>query len=275
MMIGSARVSPDERGRRWRSAVAVAFAVVAVASCTVTLDEGVKPAGSQTIPAGSQTIPAVPPTISEVVPDPTVIPAPSTIPPPVDPPAETEMPHVDPLVGLGLVDRLVVAEPGPEVPEYRRARFGDGWNYDPSTGCNTRELVLIEESLIPPKVDDRCRSSDGWWISFYDGEETDDPADLQIDHFIPLSNAWRSGAWAWSDERRRAFANDLENPHALVAVSGRTNQSKGDRSPDQWMPPDRSVWCAYTSNWVEVKDQWDLTVTPNEKSTLVQILQGC
>jgi len=175
---------------------------------------------------------------------------------------------------LALVDTLVVAAADDD-PVYRRAAFGDDWSYDPISGCNTRERVLIEESLVPAVVDDRCRSSSGRWISAYDGVTTTDPADLQIDHFVPLADAWRSGADVWTSERRLAFANDLTRPETLVAVTGSTNASKSDSTPDQWLPPERTAWCAYATDWVDVKATWDLTVTPAEKVTLVQVLSGC
>lgn len=173
-----------------------------------------------------------------------------------------------------LVDALVVAEPNLDLP-YRRAAFAEDWAYDPASGCNTRERVLIEEAIVAPTVDDRCRSTDGRWRSAYDGVEVTDVADLQIDHLVPLADAWRSGAATWTPERRAAFHDDLDHPEALIAVTGRTNQSKGDSSPDEWLPPDRTSWCTYATDWVAVKVAWELRVTPAEKATLVSILSGC
>jgi hypothetical protein len=174
------------------------------------------------------------------------------------------------------VDRLVVAQPPADLPDYRRAEFGDGWDYDPSTGCNVRERVLIAESSVAVTFGTtRCHPVAGRWLSLYDGLVTTDPTDLQIDHLVPLGDAWRSGAATWTPDRRRAYANDLTDPNTLVAVSARTNESKGDSSPDEWMPPDRTSWCTYADRWVEVKARWHLSVTPSEKSTLVQILEGC
>lgn len=172
------------------------------------------------------------------------------------------------------VDRLVVVSTGGALAPYRRAMFGDGWDYDPATGCNTRERVLIAESVVPATVDDRCRPT-GRWRSAYDGVVTTDIAVLEIDHLVPLADAWRSGAAAWTFERREAFANDLADPHTLIAVSSRTNRSKSDSTPDQWLPPDRDRWCTYASDWVEIKARWHLSVTPAEKATLVQVLGGC
>jgi hypothetical protein len=174
-----------------------------------------------------------------------------------------------------LVDGLTVANPDSTAPDYVRDRFGDGWDYDPASGCNTRERVLIEESSVPPRVDDRCRSADGRWVSLYDGLVTDDPADLEIDHLVPLADAWRSGAYRWDDERRRSFANHTADPEELIAVSSSANRSKSDSSPDEWLPPDRGSWCAYVSAWVQVKARWDLAVTPAEKVAIVRVLEGC
>lgn len=274
-------------------AAVIALMAVVTTSCSLVVDDDVRAAGSAGNSAPSTSSPSGPgnpgrsPLTTAVPPEGEIDPEPGgpppgpetpTVPDPTEQPgtpAGPVMPHIEPAVGRSLVDTLVVSDPPADLPPYRRALFGDGWDYDHVSKCNTRERVLIEESIVPPSVDSSCRSTNGSWISFYDGLHTNDPADLQIDHFIPLSNAWRSGAWAWTDEQRRSFANDLDNPHALVAVSGTSNQSKGDRSPDQWLPPDRSVWCAYSSNWVERKAAWGLSVTPNEKATLVQVLQGC
>lgn len=181
-----------------------------------------------------------------------------------------------PVPELASVDALAVRptdDPGGE--PYRRDEFGDGWQYDPSTGCNVRERVLIEESLVPPQVDDRCRSSQGRWRSAYDGVETDDPADLQIDHVVPLSDAWRAGAATWTRDRRIAFANDLEDPATLAAVTGRSNQQKGDRTPDEWLPEAAGARCEYARSWVRIKARWGLSVHPAEKAALVRVLEGC
>jgi hypothetical protein len=173
-----------------------------------------------------------------------------------------------------LLQQIPVATPDPGRPPYDRDAFGD-WAYDPSSGCNTRERVLIEESLDPPVLDDRCHPQSGRWVSVYDRVATTDPDDLQIDHLVALADAWRSGASAWTEAQRHAFANDLDDPGTLVAVTSRTNQSKGDSTPDEWLPPDRTSWCGYSERWVRVKARWRLSVEPAEKAALVRILEGC
>lgn len=174
-----------------------------------------------------------------------------------------------------LLAGLRVAAIDPDLPDYRRADFGDGWAYDHVTGCNTRERVLADESLAVPIVDDRCKPLSGRWVSLYDGVATSSPADLEIDHLVPLAEAWRSGAATWTPDRRLAFANDLSDPNTLVAVTSRTNRSKSDSPPQDWLPPDPEARCPYVQRWVEVKARWDLSVTVPEKATLATVLAGC
>jgi hypothetical protein len=59
--------------------------------------------------------------------------------------------------------------------------------------------------------------------------------DVDIDHVVPLADAWRSGANTWTTGRRQAFANDLTHPQ-LIAVTDNVNQSKGDQDPSTWQP---------------------------------------
>ena len=166
--------------------------------------------------------------------------------------------------------------PDTSLPDYRRIAFGDGWDYDRSTGCNTRERVLIAESEVPVTFGStRCHPTRGRWRSIYDGLVTDDPGDLQIDHLVPLAVVWRSGGAGWSPAQREAYANDLTDPNTLVAVSNHTNEAKGDSGPDEWLPPDRGAWCTYATRWVEVKQRWHLTVTVPEKAALARILGAC
>lgn len=185
------------------------------------------------------------------------------------------VPAVPAAPATALLDGLVVAEVDPALPDYRRAAFGDGWRYDRSTGCNIRELVLITESRTPPVMGERCKPLVGDWLSSYDGVVTTDPADLEIDHLVPLAEAWRTGAADWTAERREAFANDLDDPATLAAVTSRSNRSKGDSPPDRWLPDVAGGRCPYVEAWIRVKARWGLRLAPAEKATLVQVLAGC
>ena len=59
---------------------------------------------------------------------------------------------------------------------------------------------------------------------------------LQIDHTVPVENAWISGAWQWTQATRVRYYNDLGDPRTLVAVDSHDNESKGDHDPTTWLP---------------------------------------
>jgi hypothetical protein len=96
---------------------------------------------------------------------------------------------------------------------------------------------------------------------------------LDIDHLVPLSEAWKSGAWAWSAEQRQAFANDVYEPRALIAVSLGQNRSKGDKDPAQWLPP-KGV-CTYIADWISIKARYQLSVDPIEAAFLTTKMKLC
>ncbi|WP_240139804.1 HNH endonuclease family protein [Streptomyces sp. MUM 178J] len=139
--------------------------------------------------------------------------------------------------------------------------------------CNTREVVLDRDGTGVEQASN-CSAVSGSWYSPYDGATWYAASDVDIDHVIPLAEAWRSGASSWSTSARRAFANDLSNPQ-LIAVTDNVNQSKGDKDPAEWMPPRSSYHCYYARMWVDVKYEWDLSVDPAEKNALQSVLNGC
>jgi hypothetical protein len=139
--------------------------------------------------------------------------------------------------------------------------------------CNTRETVLKRDGTSVV-VDSACAATSGKWYSTYDGATWTAASDVDIDHVVPLKNAWESGAWAWTTAKRESYANDLTDPQ-LIAVTDNVNQSKGDKSPDAWKPPLTSYYCTYARMWVRVKYVWALTITSAEKSAVSSMLATC
>ncbi len=133
---------------------------------------------------------------------------------------------------------------------YNRSLFKH-WIDADKDGSDTRAEVLIEEAIVKPKIGKKCAFTGGKWLSPYDGKSTTKASDLDIDHVVPLAEAWRSGAWAWSATKRQAYANDLEESKSLVAVSLGLNRSKGDKDVSAWLPP-KGI-CIYVENWITVK----------------------
>ena len=180
--------------------------------------------------------------------------------PPAD--AATRKPAVQ------LLDSLPVSSGAPA--GYDRDRFRH-WTSVPGTGCSTRQVVLIDERRAGAVRG--CAVAGGTWLSVYDGVEVSNPRSLDIDHMVPLKEAWLSGAWRWTPATRSAFANDLGYTMSLLAVTASTNRSKSDRDPAQWLPTANR--CAYAKGWVGVKYRWRLSVDAAEKSALQRVLRGC
>lgn len=158
---------------------------------------------------------------------------------------------------------------------YDRGLF-QHWTDADGDGCDTRREVLIAEAVTAPAVGSGCGLSGGAWYSPYDGgTETGTGRGFDIDHMVPLAEAWDSGAADWGPDRREDFANDLGYPDSLVAVTARSNRSKADRDPGDWQPPDAAARCWYASAWVQVKNRWGLSVDQREADTLRSVLTGC
>ncbi|WP_122614675.1 HNH endonuclease family protein [Streptomyces sp. Tu 4128] len=151
------------------------------------------------------------------------------------------------------------------------------WNSgaNPSDGCNTRAEVLIAEAVEPPTVGPKCRLTDGRWWSYYDQMWVTSASGLDIDHMSPLAEAWDSGASTWSAAQREAYANDLGVDASLVAVTARSNRSKSDQDPAQWLPPAAEVHCRYIAEWVGTKLRWTLSADEAEAAALREVAVGC
>ncbi|MFE7029116.1 HNH endonuclease family protein [Streptomyces sp. NPDC057621] len=157
---------------------------------------------------------------------------------------------------------------------YQRTSFRH-WVDADRDSCNTRAEVLIAESRVEPTVEAGCKVTAGEWFSYYDGVTLTAPGGLDIDHMVPLAEAWDSGASTWTPQRREAYANDLGAERSLVAVTARTNRSKSDQDPADWMPPLADARCTYTADWVATKLRWQLTADDREQTALTEIAAGC
>ena len=142
---------------------------------------------------------------------------------------------------------------------------------------NARAEVLISEAesgtTLTYTTSSRCTVSTGRWFSYYDRVSWTSAADVDIDHMVPLAEAWGSGAHGWTSTRRELFANDLGDYRTLVGVTDSVNQSKGDQDPSTWLPPyDR---CRYVAEWVAVKIRWGLSADAAERNVLNQYASTC
>ncbi|MBL1104708.1 HNH endonuclease [Streptomyces sp. 5-8] len=139
--------------------------------------------------------------------------------------------------------------------------------------CNTREWILKRDGSNVV-TNSACTATSGSWYSPYDGATWTAASDLDIDHLVPLAEAWDSGASKWTTAQRQAFANDVTHPQ-LLAVTDNVNQAKGDQDPATWMPSRTAYRCTYVRAWVQVKYYYDLSVDSAEKSALTNYLASC
>jgi hypothetical protein len=172
---------------------------------------------------------------------------------------------------------LSLLEVAPEysVAKYDRIEHFGSWRDEDKDCLNTRAEVLIRDSLITPKLNG-CRVISGQWMSIFDGKVLMRASEIQIDHLVPLREAWDSGAALWSKDRRVSFANDLSFVGSLSTMSSRLNGAcktcKSDKDPAEWLPE----WnqCLYAQRWVAIKHRWDLSIDSAEKRVLSRLLSG-
>lgn len=117
---------------------------------------------------------------------------------------------------------------------YERTKFRH-WIDADRDGCSTRSEVLIEEAVIAPEQGPNCALTGGSWYSPYDDAYFPQARALDVDHLVPLAEARDSGASAWTAAERQAYANDLDDARALIAVSAASNRSKA--RPTRTPPP--------------------------------------
>ncbi|WP_336794365.1 HNH endonuclease family protein [Gordonia malaquae] len=179
---------------------------------------------------------------------------------------------------MAILESLPVRGKAPETGYDRRGSFGPPWTDDVTVqgghnGCDTKSDIrrrdLVEVTIKPGTHG--CKVTAGILHDKYTGTVV--PFDkINIEHIVALKNAWITGAQNISAARRQDLAND---PINLLAVDGKTNQSKGDKSADAWLPPNKAFRCEYITRQVLVKKRYDLWVTASEKSAMARVLAGC
>lgn len=170
-----------------------------------------------------------------------------------------------------MLAQLKVARPL-SIRGYSRQRFQSRWAHHKGR-CSVREVVLARDGRNVRR-NANCHPVKGTWYSPYDGKVLRSERLVDVDHVVPLSYAWRSGAKRWSAAKRRAFANDLVRPE-LITVSHSANIAKGGKGPQSWRPQRRAHWCRYATSWITVKHHYRLFVTRKERVALLNMLRTC
>lgn len=161
----------------------------------------------------------------------------------------------------------------------RVADFGKAWIDMDGNGCDTRDDILARDlQNITYKNHSDCKIASGVLHDPYSGRTINfvrgwrTSRAVQIDHVVPLGDAWRTGAENMSCHDREELAND---PLNLLAVGGPTNIEKSDKDASEWLPPNRSFDCPYVARQVAVKKKYNLWVTGAEKNAMSNVLRSC
>ncbi|MFF9564824.1 HNH endonuclease family protein [Leifsonia sp. NPDC014704] len=244
------RQTDQERTRRRLSASALVAATLLLAGCSVVVSAA-EPAGTVATPPVSAL----------------------SAPPATAPASAAPAGSID---ARALLATLPVKGKAPKTGYDRVGDFGPAWDL-PGQACSTRDLILARD-LTDIVRDGPCKVTSGTLhdpytgktISFRRGVATS--AEVQIDHRVPLANAWQTGAQQLTFEQRRQLAND---PLNLVAVDGPTNAKKSDGDAATWLPPVKPYRCEYVAAQVAVKARYHLWVAPAEHDAIDRILAGC
>lgn len=161
----------------------------------------------------------------------------------------------------GRLPRLTQSSTTNEKPQtatrYNREAFAH-WTDDDNDCLNTRQELLVTLSTSRVIMSDNgCRVLRGRWNDPYSGEVILDASQIDVDHVVPLAWAWENGAFNWSADTRRAFANDSVN---LFAVKLELNRSKGAKGPYEWLPPNTKFRCQYVTRYLRVMLTYEFTI---------------
>lgn len=176
-----------------------------------------------------------------------------------------------------MLDELTVAPAGSmsgysreEFPHWAADAEEHGWR-EPDESCDVRDAALIRDGR-GVEIDEDCGFTAGEWLDPYTGQTLADSSEVDIDHVVPLANAWRSGANEWSTGERESYAN---GSYEVLSVDDGANQAKGDKGPEAWRPPNADYHCEYAYRWIAVKTSWSMTVSAAEKAALEEMLGTC
>ena len=176
---------------------------------------------------------------------------------------------------VDLLNFETVNESFPQPAErYNRQQHFGGWLQDTNSGSclNTRGKVLVRDSKTTPSFSNNgCTVYSGQWDEPYTGRLRTQARDIQIDHMVPLKNAYMTGAHEWDFNKRCLYANFMGNRMHLISADGPENLKKGDQTPAGYVPPNQTYICQYVKNWLNIKAIWDLRVTPPEGEAVRRI----
>ena len=131
---------------------------------------------------------------------------------------------------------------------------------------------MKEKSLIPPKiinVKNYLVLKSGKWQSHYINKIINKTSNAEIDHVVPVYEAFISGGCRWNgllnSKRRYYFYNDPSN---LVIAYKKINRKKSAKDPAEWLPKTNKK--SYLKKWIEIKEKYNLSIDKKESKIYKQ-----
>jgi hypothetical protein len=154
--------------------------------------------------------------------------------------------------------------------QFNRSEWRVWKNYK---GCiSVREKILIDYSRSEVIFDSKnCNVIKGQWKPIWENGAFFYSKEVDVDHTVPLSWAWRHGADKWTKQMKENYANNYTDQYHLLPLSIKANRTKSDRGPDEWMPEVNR--CLYINTFINIVNKNQLTLSEKEKTIYDQIIE--
>ncbi|MGI9305136.1 MAG: hypothetical protein ACR2RB_20885 [Gammaproteobacteria bacterium] len=139
-------------------------------------------------------------------------------------------------------------------------------------GRDTRQEVLIRDSLTAVTFRPDGNVDSGLWVCPYTGRVMRSAGEIDVDHLVALGEIDAAGGQGWSLGQRTAVANDPDN---LISVYRGSNRSKGDRDAYLWLPPNISKCEWYLDARATVWEKYGLEVDADETKSVAFFREKC
>jgi hypothetical protein len=201
-------------------------------------------------------------------------------------------PYASKEAALAALQQVTIA-PSDNAPYDRKSMYGSGFGTVYGS-WSVRDAVLAKTAQNA--TNDGSKFTSGTWYNAYAGNDivcataNDVAKKIQIDHIIPLGYVNDHGGSSWSQDERVEYANDYgestkgtygttgtddyANCNVLIAVDSTQNMQKSDQGPAEWLPTNKGFWYIYACKWIQIADNYDISVTQADWNELRQIVQS-
>ena len=156
---------------------------------------------------------------------------------------------------------LFISLTTPIFAKYQRADW-EHWTDEDQNCLNTRAELLKSRSKTQVKMRKKgCTVDRGAWEDFYTGRMHTVASFVEIDHIVPIYEAYKTGGKDWPSSKKKQFANDLEN---LAITSKKLNRSKSAKIITQFKAANAELNKRYICTYFKIKTKYSLKLSDKE-----------